>query len=288
MSENQLAVIVQESGLEETKAQSMLDQFQDYFAIAAEWEAKAKVIVVTDESQTADMAMARVGRLFLRDKRIAIEKTRKAMKEQALREGKAIDGIANILKALIVPVEKYLDEQEHFVEIRDARIAEEERIAEEQRVELARMAAEEAERKEQERIRKENEQLRKEAERKEAALIAERKRVEAERQEAERKAKAEIEEIERKRIKAEREALEKANAEREAALKIEREKAEKERKRVEVERIKAEVEATKRYEAEKAAAINAEREAAEKRIKAAADKSGTEVICPHCGKSFTL
>ena len=217
MSENKLEIIVRESGLEETKAQDMLNQFQDYFAIAAEWEAKAKVIAVTSEDQVADMAMARVGRLFLRDKRIAIEKTRKTMKEQSLREGKAIDGIANILKALIVPVEKYLDEQEHFVEIRDAKIAEEEKIAEERRAEEARIAAEEAERKEQERIRKENEHLHKEAVKKEAALKAERERVEKARLEAEEKANAEKKRIEDKARK-ERKAHE-------AALKVSEERA---------------------------------------------------------------
>ena len=83
----------------------MLDNFSDYFKIAAEWEQKAKTIKVVDETQKADMEMARVGRLFLREKRIAIEKKRKELKEQSLREGKAIDGIANVLKAVIVPIE---------------------------------------------------------------------------------------------------------------------------------------------------------------------------------------
>ena len=35
MSENKLEIIVRESGLEETKAQDMLNQFQNYFAIKA-------------------------------------------------------------------------------------------------------------------------------------------------------------------------------------------------------------------------------------------------------------
>jgi hypothetical protein len=115
--ENQLQVLVRESGLEQSKAQVLLERFQDYFQIAAEWEAKAKTIKVTDAKQQADMQMARVGRLFLREKRIAIENTRKELKEQSLREGKAIDGLANVLKAVIVPIEEYLDQQEHFVEI---------------------------------------------------------------------------------------------------------------------------------------------------------------------------
>ena len=97
---NELQVIVEKSGLEPTKAKTILEKFQNYFEIAAEWEKKSKVIVVTKATQEADMKLARVGRLFLKEKRIAIEKTRKELKEQALREGKAIDGIANVLKAL--------------------------------------------------------------------------------------------------------------------------------------------------------------------------------------------
>ena len=81
--ENQLQIIVKESGLETSKAKYILDNFQDYFEIAAEWEKKAKTLIVTKENQTAEMQMARTGRLFLREKRIAIEKSRKELKEQA-------------------------------------------------------------------------------------------------------------------------------------------------------------------------------------------------------------
>lgn len=113
-NENQLVTIVNESGLDKSKADILLKNFQDYFEIAGDWEKKAKMLVVSDDKQVAEMKMAREGRLFLREKRIAIEKTRKELKEQSLREGKAIDGIANVLKALIVPIEEYLYKQEHF------------------------------------------------------------------------------------------------------------------------------------------------------------------------------
>ena len=126
--ENQLSIIVRESGLEKTKAKVLLDNFSNYFEITADWENKAKAIVVTDASQKAEMQMARVGRLFLREKRISIEKTRKELKEQSLRESKAIDGIANVLKALIIPIEEYLEKQEKFVEIKAAEEAECKRI----------------------------------------------------------------------------------------------------------------------------------------------------------------
>jgi len=188
--ENQLAVIIEQSGLEQTKANRMLQEFQDYFKIAAEWEKKAKTIKVTDETQKAEMQMARAGRLFLKERRTTIERTRKTLKEQALREGKAIDGIANVLKALIFPIEKYLEQQEKFVEIKAAEEERERQRVEAEKAEADRIAREKAEREEQERIRKENERLRQEAIEKEKRLAEERAKAEAERKAAEEKRKA--------------------------------------------------------------------------------------------------
>ncbi len=51
---DQLAVIVKESGLEQTKAQVLLDKFTGYFQIASDWEKKAKAITVTDAGQKAE------------------------------------------------------------------------------------------------------------------------------------------------------------------------------------------------------------------------------------------
>ena len=117
--ENQLAKIVNESGLEQSKAQVLLANFSNYFEIAAEWEQKAKMLTVTNESQTAEMKMAKEGRLFLKNKRVAVENTRKQLKEQSLREGQTIDAIAKILKNLIEPSEEHLERQEKFIEIRE-------------------------------------------------------------------------------------------------------------------------------------------------------------------------
>ncbi|MEK6807566.1 MAG: hypothetical protein AABX75_00910 [Nanoarchaeota archaeon] len=250
MAENQLQIIVKESGLEPTKAKYILEQFQDYFEIASEWEKKAKTLVVTNESQKAEMEMARTGRLFLREKRIAVETARKNLKEQSLREGKAIDGIANVLKALIVPIEEYLEHQEKFVEIREEakretkRLEIEKRMAEEERIAAEKAAAE------QERLRMENERLRAEAQRKERELMAERKKQEA------------ILVSERAKVEAERKrGEEKVRAEREEA----EEKARKERER---QRTKLEAE-------------RKEKERLEEMLK-------NQIICPKCGHKFQL
>lgn len=167
---NDLTQIVTESGLVKAKADVILQTFQHYFAMAGEWEAKAKTIVVTNGNQKMAIKQAREGRLFLREKRIAIEKTRKELKEQSLREGKAIDGIANVLKSVIIPIEEYLERQEKFVEIQLAKITEEKLLAERKRMEDERIAKEKAEAAERERIKAENEKLRKEAEEREKLI----------------------------------------------------------------------------------------------------------------------
>ncbi len=231
--EDKLQVIVKESGLTTTRANYILNKFQEYFAIADEWEKKAKTIVVDHELQTAEMKMARVGRLFLKEKRISVEKARKELKEQSLREGKAIDGIANVLKAIIVPIEEYLNQQEHFVEIKEKeeedkrrkeieRRMEEERIAEEKAAEEARLA-------EQNRIRLENEKLREKAVLREKTMEAERKAAEAiateERLKQQKKLQSQKAQAEKERLIAEEKAR-KVQAENEKKLAEERKERE--------------------------------------------------------------
>lgn len=117
--ETSLVEIVEQNGLEKTQAQTILDQFSGFFEQAKTLEEEARSIVVTDESQVEDMKRARVARLTLKDIRVNAEKVRKALKEDSLRKGKAIDGIANVIKALVVPIEEYLESQERFAEFRE-------------------------------------------------------------------------------------------------------------------------------------------------------------------------
>ncbi len=270
--ENKLQVIVKESGLDQTKADYILGQFQNYFELASEWEKKAKTIVVTDEKQEVDMKMARTGRLFLREKRIAIEDARKKLKEQSLREGKAIDGIANVLKALIVPIEEYLEQQEKFVEIQEEKKREAIRIEVEKKMEADRLKAEQDALEEQARIKAENERLKKEAEAKEKALQAERAKVEAEKQEAERKAKAEQDRLKK---------------EAEAKLAEERKIAEAKRKE-EQEKAFAEAEKIRKENEAKLAQERAEREKERLERERLEEELKSQIECPHCHKKFSL
>ena len=116
-TQNELVVIAQQSGLQENKTKMLMESFSDSFKQAQAIATEAKDIVVTSEEQLREMSQARQKRLQLKDIRVSVEKTRKELKEQSLREGKAIDGMANIIKALIVPVEEHLEKQEKFAEI---------------------------------------------------------------------------------------------------------------------------------------------------------------------------
>lgn len=116
MTDNQLLVITNQAGLAEDKSKQLLSSFGNLFNDARRTVKFAKDIVVTDISQVEEMRKARETRLELKNIRVRVEKTRKQLKEQAVRENKAIDGISNVIKALIVPVEEYLENQEKFAE----------------------------------------------------------------------------------------------------------------------------------------------------------------------------
>lgn len=165
--QNQLQTLVVQSGLPASKSQVLLERFTDHFKLAAEWAKKAKDIIVTSGDQVVTIKHARAGRLLLKEKRLEIENIRKILKSDALKEGQAIDRIANFLKDLIIPTEEHLDRQEHFVEYKkkaedDAKKIEIERKFQEE--EQKRIAIEASER---ERLRIENEKLRRETEEKE-------------------------------------------------------------------------------------------------------------------------
>lgn len=119
-TDSQLAVVVQESGLPESTVKNLMQSFLEDSQKADEIIQEAKNITVTSENQTEIMAKAREKRLLLKNIRVNVEHTRKELKEQSLREGKAIDGMANIIKAIVMPVENYLEKQEKFADIKAA------------------------------------------------------------------------------------------------------------------------------------------------------------------------
>lgn len=256
------------TGLEPDSAMAIRAAFETMFSQADEWVARARSITVTSIDQKREMKLARESRLALKEIRVKAEHARKRLKEDSTRRGKAIDGIANVLKALIEPIEEHLLEQETFAE-----------RAEEARVDALREARSEALRAygadpsvyanlgatsdETWAQTLESARMAHEA-RLEAARQAEAVRVEAERLAAERRETARQEAV---RAEAERVERERAQAEENARLKAERIAADQaaaaERKAAAEEKAKAEAKARAEREAAEAETRKA-REAAEK------------------------
>jgi hypothetical protein len=227
---------------------------------------------------------ARAMRLELKAVRIASEKTRKSLKEDSLRRGKAIDAMHNVLEYELAPVEQAMEDIEKAEERAEAarkealrvvrakeiepfadplfydlanmpdgqwvglltslKAAHEAKIAAEKEAELQRLRKAKEEAEERERLRQENERLAAEAAKARAAQEAERKKAE----QAAAKARAEQERIRQEAI-AEAQRIEAQHA--------------KERQRLEAEAQRLKAEAQKKAEAE-AKARRAEQERIEK------------------------
>lgn len=89
------------------------------------WSEESKKLVVTSEDQVPEMMRAKdlskaVGKI-----RINVEKTRVELKDKSLREGRLIDGIANLLKERIEPIERHLKDQASFADRMKAKRMEE-------------------------------------------------------------------------------------------------------------------------------------------------------------------
>ena len=109
-----LTKVAAENNLPANNADALQAAFLPFFEQASEWRDKAFAIKVTNIGQTAEMGRARQARLALKDIRVQTEKTRVQMKEDSLRTGKAIDGMANVIKFLIAPIEQHLQDQEDY------------------------------------------------------------------------------------------------------------------------------------------------------------------------------
>lgn len=110
----ELTKIINDSQLQATQSERILEAFTKHFEEAKEWEAKARTLNVTSIDQVEDMKEARKARLAMKNIRVDADKTRKQLKEASQREGNAIQGMFNVIKALIVPIEEHLQAQEDF------------------------------------------------------------------------------------------------------------------------------------------------------------------------------
>lgn len=113
--------------------EKQIASWDDFEEQAKKLKLTAETLTVTSVSQVAEMKLARVTRLTLKDLRVAVTHRHKKLKESVLEEGRKIDAGKNRLLALIEPLEERLLLQETFAEremerkaaeLRAARIAE--------------------------------------------------------------------------------------------------------------------------------------------------------------------
>lgn len=287
----ELSTLIENSMVEIETAKSLHEAFLPFYEQALDWNKQAKTIVVTDATQLTEMKQAREARLALKAIRISVENRRKTLKEDSLRKGKAIDGVANLLKALIEPTEAYLQEQEDFTKIAEANRKEKLKIEREQllqpfgittafykldemdeetfkvlysnaklsferKIEEEKKAEEERIAREQEAL-KEQERIRIENEELKRKQAEQERLLREERMKAEEERKANEEKLKREREEAEKKlAEEKARAEAEAKLLREEQERKLAAERVERQRVEAELKA--KQEAEERAKQEAE------------------------------
>jgi hypothetical protein len=109
------AVMVFETELNEAERVGLATTFNEFEVGITDLLKQAASIEVASIEDKEAMKLARSTRLALRQVRIDVEKTRKELKAESLLKGKAIDGMANIIKYKIEPVERDLQEKEDFV-----------------------------------------------------------------------------------------------------------------------------------------------------------------------------
>ena len=268
----QLVRVAVENNLPENSAAPIIEAFRPHFADAQALIAEAGTVTVTDPTQVSAMKRSRELRLSLKDVRVAAEKSRKTLKEESLRMGKAIDGMNNVLLAAIVPVEQRLQEQEDFaVRIEQKRMAD---LAEARRAMLAPYTQDTS---------AYNLVLMSEsvfADTLNGLKLAHEKRIEEARKAEEARVEAEkLRAAEDARVRAENECLKREAEVREAAARIEREAAEAARKAAEAKAAaeRKAIEDKARKERESAGAkLRTEREAREKLEREARIKADAE------------
>jgi len=270
-----LAKTVKESNLPASKAEALEAAFMPFFEQVSKHCETAFTIKVSNIGQTAEMGRARAARLALKDIRVSKEKVRKQVKEDALREGQAIDKIAKFLDSVIEPMEKYLLDQEEYGKRQQEKIQEEQRQIREIEagdllkyfpagIDIGAIADEEFAKY----LHLAGVQFK--------AIQDEQKRIDIERMEREIAIEREREAMrfENERLRAEAAEREKAMAEERA----ERERVQREHEakiaseRAEVERLRRESEAKERAEKQRIEAERIAKEAAEKAAMEAPDK----------------
>lgn len=119
-SADKIEVMLRDSGLAPESAQELLIRFKPLIVELGQLQKSMGTIEVTDVSQTGLMKIARETRKQFKDVRIRGDKLRKALKEDSLRRGRAIDGIYNLIDYHATQMEEKLLAAEQFAERKEA------------------------------------------------------------------------------------------------------------------------------------------------------------------------
>lgn len=129
---NELVLKIEENVTPQISAQ-IQKTFEPMVKMLAEFETRYDEIVASEITQDTCTKAKRL-RLDIAKVRTTTENVRKAEKEEHLRAGKAIDGVANILKFAVTKKEEKLEEiEKHFETIEAERIA---KLAQDRAIEL--------------------------------------------------------------------------------------------------------------------------------------------------------
>jgi len=115
-----LATAISSNQIEPVMAEQLFRAFNPLFNRADTVLRLADRVKVTDATQVTEIKQSRELRLRLRAIRTEAEKNRKQFKENALRVGRAIDGIYKLIETAVSPVEERLLAQEEFAERAEA------------------------------------------------------------------------------------------------------------------------------------------------------------------------
>jgi hypothetical protein len=132
----EVALVIQQNQIAGPRATELQGAFREFFTEAGTLIEQAGTINIESADQLADMATARHLRLKLKTVRVSADKRREALKQDSLREGRAIQGFYNVLEHLIAPVEEKLLKMEQFAE-EQARLIKENRRMEREAALLA-------------------------------------------------------------------------------------------------------------------------------------------------------
>lgn len=186
-------------GVAEVDAKAELRKFSPSDVAIARMAEQYMPLAIRDVNDAAGFKQVHEARMVVKSHRVEVEKTRKALKADALEYGRKVDAEAKRLTGLLEPIEAHL-------EVEEMRINEEKyRIKNEARLKAEAEAV---------RVRAEQEA---EAGRQRAELVAERERLDADRRAMEEQ---------RRMIEAEQQRLAKIEADRQRAIELEKAKAE--------------------------------------------------------------